>query len=131
MRAQIKEKREVAKGTLLGRLSGESRRERKARRETDAAHDRLTEDLPCKHSDASLIEVSLETQNTRLLLSIRDDGVRGADPTRGSGLLGLADRVEALGGSIHIESRPSEGTQISAELPLELDVHTNAEQARA
>jgi signal transduction histidine kinase len=46
--------------------------------------------------------------------------VGGADAARGSGLVGLADRVEALGGSIRVSSRPGEGTQITAELPLEL-----------
>jgi signal transduction histidine kinase len=54
-----------------------------------------------------------------LLLSIRDDGRGGADPAGGSGLLGLTDRVEALGGSIHIRSTAGEVTQITAELPLE------------
>jgi signal transduction histidine kinase len=55
-----------------------------------------------------------------VLLSITDDGVGGADPARGSGLAGLTDRVEALGGSIHFRSRPGDGTQITAELPLEV-----------
>jgi len=73
-----------------------------------------------KHAQASRIEVSLEPRNGNLLLSIRDDGVGGADPARGSGLVGLSDRVEALGGSICVRSRPGEGTRITAELPLEL-----------
>jgi signal transduction histidine kinase len=55
-----------------------------------------------------------------LRLSIRDDGIGGADPTRGSGLVGLTDRVEALGGSIRVGSRPGDGTHITVELPLEL-----------
>jgi signal transduction histidine kinase len=70
-----------------------------------------------KHSDASRIDVSLEQRNGRLLLSVRDDGVGGADAARGSGLVGLTDRVEALGGSIRVSSRPGEGTQIAVELP--------------
>jgi PAS domain S-box-containing protein len=74
-----------------------------------------------KHAQASRIEVSLEPRNGNLLLSIRDDGVGGADPMRGSGLVGLNDRVEALGGSICVRSRPGEGTHITAELPLELE----------
>jgi signal transduction histidine kinase len=74
-----------------------------------------------KHSKASRIDVSLEQRDGRLLLSVRDDGVGGADSACGSGLVGLTDRVEALGGSIRIYSRPGKGTEITAELPLELD----------
>jgi signal transduction histidine kinase len=55
------------------------------------------------------------------VLSICDDGVGGADAARGSGIVGLTDRVEALGGSISVLSRPGRGTQITAELPLELE----------
>jgi signal transduction histidine kinase len=73
-----------------------------------------------KHSEASRIDVSLEQRDGSLLLSIRDDGVGGVDVARGSGLVGLTDRVEALGGSIRIQSQAGEGTQIRAELPLEL-----------
>ncbi len=75
-----------------------------------------------KHSQASRIDVSLEQRERSLLLSVRDDGVGGADPSRGSGLLGLTDRVEALGGSISVYSREGNGTQITAELPLELEL---------
>jgi signal transduction histidine kinase len=74
-----------------------------------------------KHGQASRIEISLVRRDGSLRLSIRDDGVGGADPTRGSGLVGLTDRVEALGGSIQIESGPGEGTQVTAELPVELE----------
>jgi signal transduction histidine kinase len=56
------------------------------------------------------------------MLSIRDDGIGGADRSLGSGLVGLTDRVEALGGSISIESPPGAGTRITAELPLEQEV---------
>jgi signal transduction histidine kinase len=75
-----------------------------------------------KHAHASHIEMSLERRDTGLLLEIRDDGVGGADPTGGSGLLGLRDRVEALGGSIRIQSQPGNGTSITVELPLDPDV---------
>jgi signal transduction histidine kinase len=74
-----------------------------------------------KHSQASRIDVSLGHRERSLLLSVRDDGVGGADTARGSGLVGLMDRVEALGGSIRVFSRPGKGTQITAELPLELE----------
>jgi signal transduction histidine kinase len=72
-----------------------------------------------KYAQASHIDISLAARDRALQLSIRDDGIGGADPAHGSGLVGLADRVEALGGSIHVTSRPGEGTQISVELPLE------------
>jgi signal transduction histidine kinase len=72
-----------------------------------------------KHAQAAHIKLSLATRNGSLRLSIRDDGLGGADPARGSGLVGLVDRVEALGGSLHIRSDAGAGTQITAELPLE------------
>jgi signal transduction histidine kinase len=75
-----------------------------------------------KHAQASRIDISVTTRHGPLMLSIRDDGIGGADPSRGSGLVGLTDRVEALGGSISIVSPPGAGTRITAELPLELEV---------
>jgi signal transduction histidine kinase len=61
-----------------------------------------------KHSQASHIDVALEQRDGSLVLSVRDDGVGGADSGRGSGLVGLDDRVEALGGSLRVDSRPGE-----------------------
>ncbi len=52
-----------------------------------------------------------------LRVSVRDDGVGGADPARGSGLTGLRDRVEALGGRLEITSAPGDGTLLVAEIP--------------
>jgi signal transduction histidine kinase len=75
-----------------------------------------------KHSEASHIAVSLEQRDSSLVLSIGDNGVGGADLGRGSGLIGLTDRVEALGGSFSIHSRVENGTQITVELPLELEL---------
>jgi signal transduction histidine kinase len=75
-----------------------------------------------KHAEASRIEISLTTCPGSLLLSIRDDGIGGADPARGSGLAGLADRVEALGGSIQLRSAAGAGTQITVDLPLEYEL---------
>jgi PAS domain S-box-containing protein len=74
-----------------------------------------------KHSDATRIDVSLERRDSNLLLSVRDDGVGGADAARGSGIVGLNDRVEALGGSLRVDSSSGEGTQIVAQLPLDLE----------
>jgi signal transduction histidine kinase/ketosteroid isomerase-like protein len=72
-----------------------------------------------KHAHASHIGVSLATRNGSVLLSIRDNGVGGANPARGSGLIGLTDRIEALGGTIHLDSPVGAGTHITADLPLE------------
>ena len=80
-----------------------------------------------KHAHATRIEVSLAPRNGNLLLSIRDDGVGGADPARGSGLTGLTDRVEALGGRIQVRSPPGDGTEITAELPVELKASEDAD----
>jgi signal transduction histidine kinase len=52
------------------------------------------------------------------LLWIRDDGIGGADAAKGSGLIGLTDRVEALGGTLTVISPPGQGTSLQAELPL-------------
>jgi signal transduction histidine kinase len=70
-----------------------------------------------KHACASGATVTLRRDNGRLVLFVRDDGVGGADPSRGSGLRGLADRVQALGGTLEVESRPGRGTEIRAWIP--------------
>jgi signal transduction histidine kinase len=72
-----------------------------------------------KHADASLVRVEVDTEDGRLRLGIRDDGVGGADPARGSGLVGLQDRVEATGGTLRVESRPGQGTHLLVELPVD------------
>jgi PAS domain S-box-containing protein len=74
-----------------------------------------------KHAQASGIDVSLAQRNGSLLLSIRDDGVGGADPRQGSGLVGLQDRVEALGGTIRIDSPHGGGTSLDVTLPVEVE----------
>ncbi|MCW2505331.1 MAG: hypothetical protein JWO79_3615 [Actinomycetia bacterium] len=71
-----------------------------------------------KHADASLVFVDVDSEGAVARLSIRDDGVGGADPGRGSGLVGLRDRVEALGGRIVITSPPGGGTSLIVTLPL-------------
>jgi signal transduction histidine kinase len=72
-----------------------------------------------KHASASVAHVDLGVRDGTLHVSIRDDGVGGADPSHGSGLLGLIDRVEALGGTIAVTSPPGQGTSIVLELPVE------------
>jgi signal transduction histidine kinase len=79
-----------------------------------------------KHARASRLEMSLATRQGSLLLSVRDDGIGGADPASGSGLAGLTDRVEALGGSIHLESAAEAGTHIAVDLPLEYELAQGA-----
>ncbi|BCB76294.1 GAF domain-containing protein [Phytohabitans flavus] len=71
-----------------------------------------------KHGGASYVEVTLDAGANALALRVRDDGAGGADPARGSGLTGLRDRVEALGGSIHVTSPAGAGTTIEVSLPL-------------
>jgi signal transduction histidine kinase len=74
-----------------------------------------------KHAQASEVSVSVELEGANLHLSIRDDGVGGADSRKGSGLLGLIDRVEALGGTMRITSKSGSGTSLLATIPLEVE----------
>ena len=71
-----------------------------------------------RHAHASVVRVAVEKRDDRLHLSIRDDGVGGVDPARGSGLIGLRDRVEALGGSFEVSGPRGEGALIDVQLPL-------------
>ncbi|HWE13557.1 MAG TPA: GAF domain-containing protein, partial [Solirubrobacteraceae bacterium] len=71
-----------------------------------------------KHANAMRVWVSLHVEDETLLLSIRDDGVGGADASRGSGLTGLRDRIEALGGKIEFKSPPGAGTSIEVRIPI-------------
>jgi signal transduction histidine kinase len=73
-----------------------------------------------KHAGASVVHVDVEAKDGILRLSIRDDGVGGADPGRGSGLVGLRDRVEALGGEIEIASPAGGGTALLVTLPVDV-----------
>jgi signal transduction histidine kinase len=72
-----------------------------------------------KHANASAVQVDLDRDDGLVRLAIRDDGVGGADPARGSGLIGLKDRVEGTGGTLRVDSRPGEGTSLLVELPLD------------
>jgi signal transduction histidine kinase len=71
-----------------------------------------------KYAEASAVQVRAERQNGRVSVEVADDGVGGADPARGSGLRGLADRVEALDGLLEVESAAGGGTRITAVIPL-------------
>jgi signal transduction histidine kinase len=71
-----------------------------------------------RHANASRARVLVEGQNGRVCVSIDDDGDGGAELAGGSGLAGLRDRVEALGGSFSLSSPPRQGTIVVVELPV-------------
>jgi signal transduction histidine kinase len=124
--------RELALGGLPGALASLAERSPVAVRVT-APPERLPAEIEetlyfvcsealanvAKYASASFVDVGVAVIDARVRLDIEDDGIGGADPTRGTGLRGLADRVEALGGSFMVESPPGGGTRLSAELPLE------------
>ena len=70
-----------------------------------------------KHARATRVELQVAEHANSLIVSVIDDGGGGADPGRGTGLSGLIDRVEALGGNLTIHS-PASGTRVTAELQL-------------
>ena len=72
-----------------------------------------------KHAQASEVAVSAVRRNGSLVVRVRDDGIGGAKPTAGSGLLGMTDRVAALGGTVSVDSPRGGGTIVTAELPCE------------
>jgi signal transduction histidine kinase len=71
-----------------------------------------------KHAFASRIAIRVARRERFLEVEIPDDGAGGADPTRGSGLRGLEDRVGTLGGTLRVQSSPSSGTRLKASIPL-------------
>jgi signal transduction histidine kinase len=71
-----------------------------------------------KHAHASEVQVSVMVEDANLRISIRDDGVGGVNPRQGSGLIGLTDRVEALGGHLEIDSVAGSGTSLLAAIPF-------------
>jgi signal transduction histidine kinase len=72
-----------------------------------------------KHAHASVVNVELEAHNATVRLAISDDGIGGAAPGPGSGLVGLSDRIEALGGTLQVTSPTGEGTTLVVKIPLE------------
>ena len=71
-----------------------------------------------KHAEASIVRVDVDVRDGMLCAAVLDDGVGGADPLHGSGLLGLKDRAEAIGGRISLDSSHGAGTSLRVELPL-------------
>jgi signal transduction histidine kinase len=84
-----------------------------------AAYYVVTESLAnvAKHARATTAEVEVVRTGNALVVEILDDGVGGADSERGSGIRGLADRVEALGGTLRIWTPHGGGTRVRAEIP--------------
>jgi len=70
-----------------------------------------------KHAHARTVVVRVVADGDRLVVEVGDDGVGGADTELGTGLRGLADRVEALGGQLRVRTRANAGTRVRAEIP--------------
>jgi len=71
-----------------------------------------------KHARASVVQVELDAPDAILRLAVRDDGIGGADPARGSGLTGLRDRIEAVGGTLDVTSPATGGTTLLIKIPV-------------
>ena len=71
-----------------------------------------------RYAGANSIQIRVERERGALLVEIADDGRGGADAAAGTGLHGLADRIDALGGRFDVHSPPGAGTRVSARLPL-------------
>jgi len=77
-----------------------------------------------KHASASSVSVRLGTSTDNLVAEIEDDGIGGADPGRGTGLAGLRERLEALGGSLQVSSRVGHGTRLVASVPIGVTIRS-------
>ena len=71
-----------------------------------------------RHARASHVRIVVVATETAISVVVGDDGVGGADPGRGSGLLGLEDRVAAMGGTLKVASAPGTGTRLAATIPI-------------
>jgi signal transduction histidine kinase len=71
-----------------------------------------------KHARASAVQVELGADYAIARLTVRDNGIGGADPARGSGLVGLSDRIEAVGGTLQVTSPSGGGTTLLIEIPV-------------
>ena len=115
---------DAAVNALAGRASvpvevGELPGERLAAPVESTAYFVIAEALTnvARYSQASHAEVDVGRQNGTLIVEVRDDGVGGADPDRGSGLRGLGDRVAAVDGRLRVTSEPGSGTVVHVEIP--------------
>ncbi|MEA2509001.1 MAG: hypothetical protein QOG21_1083 [Actinomycetota bacterium] len=80
-----------------------------------------------KHARASVVKVDVRLSSGALRLAIRDDGLGGADPSRGSGLIGLIDRVEAMQGTLVVDSPMRDGTSLLVEIPIQVEDELSAQ----
>ena len=71
-----------------------------------------------KHAHASAVQVELGADDAMARLTVRDNGIGGADPAQGSGLVGLSDRIEAVGGTLRVSSPAGGGTTLLIEIPV-------------
>jgi signal transduction histidine kinase len=71
-----------------------------------------------KHASASEVRITVDVDDRWIVLTIGDDGAGGADPSRGSGLIGLHDRVQAIGGALEVRSEAGGGTELIARIPI-------------
>ena len=76
--------------------------------------------IVAEYAHARSASVELESSGGTLVVTVEDDGVGGADPAHGSGLHGLVDRVQAVGGRLEVASPIGQGTRLRAELPTEV-----------
>jgi signal transduction histidine kinase len=79
-----------------------------------------------KYSEAALVTVQVGAADGELTVEVADDGIGGADPTRGSGLRGLGDRVAAVDGTIEVHSPPGQGTTLRVRIPVPLQAEVTA-----
>ena len=75
-----------------------------------------------KYAEASQVTIDVARLDEHVVVSIEDDGIGGADTSRGSGLRGLADRIEALGGQLFVRSPVGGGTRLDATIPIDMQV---------
>ena len=76
-----------------------------------------------KHAKASAVDILIERADGTLTVQVRDNGIGGADTARGSGLVGLRDRVEAVGGTMTLDSPARAGTILTVRLPVTTEDH--------
>jgi signal transduction histidine kinase len=72
-----------------------------------------------KYAQATEVTVTVEASDGIVTAAVADDGIGGAEPRKGTGLVGLADRIEALGGRLHLDSPRGLGTRLTAEIPYD------------
>jgi signal transduction histidine kinase len=82
-----------------------------------------------KYAQASVVHVEVDARDTTLRLAIRDDGIGGANPAQGSGLVGLSDRIEALGGRLRVTSPAGSGTTLLIRIPFDGESRARAASA--